>query len=762
MALTRPTLYVRTRQTVVKELSTKPYVGFEHLTSLPDGWEYDIKRWCSPFDLRLPNMPRLLNPSSQGVSEETYFTSGVGSVSLGDLEIEDIINVTENNVRYWVPLIRHGLYFRNKTDYFFYSDNSVVQYIDPSDNRDSRNYIELAKTPKLSTPISVASYKRNPDTDSPSYHTRLEQMYKFTGLYSEGEELETVSDAGKITWSNVDTTKREFLIDNTIDGLTRLFMNKDYVKTIGVDVSSYKDVAACEVLGTSTGAPYQSFYLDYFPVIYDSSFHLYVATDSSYEEWTPVDSWWDLITQTWSYDTGNKYFVDKDLGIVYLGASDNGGVPAIGRTIAVSYRTTLRVEYEEDDKDYEIQAIDANVNPITQGLNQGFVCITHEEIEPANITLGIDKRRIQGTYNPSEYGPIYVGSDYAVLKSTVTSRSGLPVPNASVGFVMEPKDVGYIGGSTTDSAVTNSTGHAYSNFQPPTSADTLGFYSTTVRASTNPYYPNCKDVIIKQSETGLEGKENEIYLYHILKDDVILGYDSIDDFLLSLYNEKTPSWVNDSADYAVWKQEMILEYDLKDWTEPVEGEPIDGRKVVIYKQDFDNPYPYPDDTAINPITGEYGAFVPLRPYLAEKITTAGDPYYGLWRLIYPEDAIPDVGTNNIGGYWATSSRVVKFQAHCWSPHYNRIIYSNEISARISLPSYLLGEYLNSLGEKIPFGWKIIGLDNVAAGLNGATFITINPHTGPYEIIDLVGDTGGTGTWVDGAPNTLHFQFEVIE
>jgi hypothetical protein len=83
-------------------------------------------------------------------------------------------------------------------------------------------------------------------------------------------------------------------------------------------------------------------------------------------------------------------------------------------------------------------------------------------------------------------------------------------------------------------------------------------------------------------------------------------------------------------------------------------------------------------------------------------------------------------------------------------------------ARVSLPQYLLGEYLSALGEKVPFGWKLFSeTDNVAAGLDGATFITINPHQGPYEVIDIVGGTGGTGVWVDGAPNTLHFQFKIV-
>jgi len=185
---------------------------------------------------------------------------------------------------------------------------------------------------------------------------------------------------------------------------------------------------------------------------------------------------------------------------------------------------------------------------------------------------------------------------------------------------------------------------------------------------------------------------------------------------------------------------------------------MNGRKVVIYQiSDVDNNDAY----AINPIDGSFGAVVPLRPYVAEKITTVGDDHEGMWRLIYPAGSIPDCGPTSgysCGGYWAVASKLATFQASCWSPYYNRYIYSNTITARISLPQYLLGEYLTDLG-KIPFGWKVIGDDdNVAAGINGATFITINPHSGPYEVVDLVGGTGGTDEWAEAPFRTLSFGF----
>ena len=741
-------------------MSTKPYVGFEHLTETPDGWRFDIKRWCSPFDLRLPSLPRLSDPSTQGISASEYFRSGVGSASLGDLFVEDFEEVLRAGERHWYPEVRHGSYYRYNTDYFYYGDNSRVQYIDPTENRSGRNYIELDKMPDVSSPVLAATFKRNHLKES-IYKTRIAQRYQFTGTYSGGIELDTVSDIGKINWSNVDMTKKEFIVDHTIDNLTRLWFNRDYTETFGVVPATYQDLGACEYIGLSTGTPYQLFYLPYFPVLANDSFHLYVATNNTWEEWTRVDSWWELISTDWSYQTRNRYFLDKDLGIVYFGSAENGGVPPIGRHLVATFKTTLRIEYEELSRETKIIAKDADVNPVTQSVNQGFVCISHADLEAAGITLSIDKQKIIGTSDPVEYGPVTVGSDYAILKAHVTTSSGLPAANIEVGFEMSPQDIGYLAGSSSSVAATDSSGDAYTNYQPPSSADSLGFYTKTVRNSTHPYYPGEREVILKVSDPGLQGKEDEIYLYQILKDDPIMGYETVDDFLLNLYYQQTPVWVQDSTDYARWSQEMIQEYELEEWVNSTEGTEMNGRKVVVYQiSGADNT----DSYAINPVTGLAGAVVPVRPYLVEQINDATDPYNGYWRLIYPAGAILDCGptsTYDVGGYWVASSRVVSFQAHCWSPYYNRYIYSNTITARVSLPQYLLGEYLNDLG-KIPFGWKVLtDTDNVAAGLDGATFITINPHDGPYEVIDLVGGTGGTGEWADAPFRTLSFGFTIL-
>jgi hypothetical protein len=777
----------RSQQVVVKELSTMPYVGFENTSDLPGGWRFDIKRWCSPFDLRLPTLPKLNDASTQGVSESVYFLSGVGSVDLGDLEVLDIYPVQtilpreDSNTysgliydcdRQWLPTVRHGTYYRYKTDYFYYGDNSCVEYLNSDDNRSNRNYIELSKTPYLDDPILAATFKRHPTTNEAMYDLRINQMAKFTGLYSSGEELETVTAAGKIIWANIDTTKREFIVDKTIDGLTRLFFNKDYISAYGVEPIVYSDLAACIYLGTSTAADYQMFRLPNFPVLADSSFHLYVASSSSWTEWTRVNSWVDLI---WTDSlVKDKYFVDKDLGIVYFGATSNGGVPAVGRNIVVSYTVVPRIEYEEELTEKTIVATEADVNPVTQSTNQGFVCISHSEIEPASIVLAIDKSLVSGS--TSLYGPIYAGSDYGLLRATVTSPTGDVVPNTRITFRMSPDDIGFLDGSTESTAVTDGKGNAYSLYQPPSVGDELGHYSTRAEDCDDPSYPGQRQLVIFDSSAGLSNTIEDIYLFQILKDDLILGYSTVGDYLLSLFQSDPPTWVpvtstaptwltdtpayglpdnfpDDRELYLRWKEELTLTYDLKEFVEPSVSSPnerVEGRKVVVYQiSGVDNIYP----GAIDPVTGSADAVIPVKPLAINQMDD------GNWRLVYPAGSLPSTGTT-IGSYWVVSSRVLEFQASCWSPYYNRTIYSNKITVKVSLPDYMLGIYINDMNQEIPFGWKIIGEDNVAAVLNGATFITINPFSGPYPIIDLVDSGEETGDWADAPFRTANFIFNI--
>ena len=548
MAVTRPSINFRTKQIVYLDGTVHPYVGFEHLSEHPDGWLYNIKRWCSLFDLRLPHLPRLVDPSTQGIQESEYFKSGVGSKDAGDLYIDSIEELFRENERHWIPMVRHGRYYRFKTPFFLYSDNSRVQYADSAENRDGRNYVELDVEPDMTSPIMAASFIRHPITRTPYYDCNVQQRAAFSGLFVDEEEQETVTDLGKILWDNVDTTKREFIIDNTIEGVTALRFNRDFIDTHGVVPTVFQDLAASELLGMSNGSNYQVYYLKHFPVLADDSFHLYVVGTSTWTEWQRVDTWFDLINT--AYIGENKYFLDKDLGIIYFGSAAQGGAPTLGEFIVAVYSSTVRVEYEEAGLDKHVTAWDADTSPLVQHINQGFVVITHDQLEASTITLDINKAAIPFTNAPVEHGPIYIGSDYGVLRATVKGPKGVVIPGIEVGFTMTPVDVGALAGESEASAITNGRGEAYTSYQPPVSADTLGFYSSVLRGSTHTSYPAHKDLILNTTQSGLDGKEDEVYMYQILKDDILLGYSTVDEFIYQTLD--FPAWVVDaSTDRAV-------------------------------------------------------------------------------------------------------------------------------------------------------------------------------------------------------------------
>jgi len=325
MSIARPYIRFNTRQFVTHETSTKPYVGFEHLTDLPNGWQYDVRRWASAFDLKLPSLPRLSDSSVQGVQESEYFLSGVGSTDLGDLYVNKLEELIANYEKHWIPFVENGFYYRHRTGYFYYGDDSRVQYVDPLENRGGRNYLELDAEHNIETPILAATFKRHPINKTPLYHKEISYRDAFTGIYVDGEEQETVSELGEIVWANVDMTKKEFIVDQTIEGKISLVFNRDFTDSVGFEPQNYDELGACEFIGTSTGAPWQVFRLEKFPVLEDS-FELYMADSVSqtYETLTRIDSWWDLVTTDYTPGSSIKYFLDKDLGIVYFGSNSSG------------------------------------------------------------------------------------------------------------------------------------------------------------------------------------------------------------------------------------------------------------------------------------------------------------------------------------------------------------------------------------------------------------------------------------------------------
>jgi hypothetical protein len=737
----RPYILFDTEQNIYTIAEAEPYIGFENTNDIPNGWRFDLKRWCSLFDLKLPTLPKLYEPSTQGLPEWEYFLSGVGLLDR-DLKVKYLEVDFIDHEYSWTPQVDNGWYYRWRTEYFYYSDNSRVQYVNSSNNKDGRNVLVLEEEPANKYPISVASYTRDNSYNIPVRYFGVKQVGKFSGIWNNNIEANTYMPSTNIViWDNVDINHKEFIIDRTVENVTKLLFNTDYIERVGnlPAVPTIHDFGTGDILGASTGEEWQIFYLRRFPVVPDT-FSLYIvdADNGTWEEWTRLETYQDLLNQTGIPDPSsadNFYYLDKDLGIVVF-ADAESGIPSVNTYIVGMYDVTLRVEYEELNSNYNINAIDANTNPVAQPINQGYVCISHEELEAASITLKIEKELISFS-NPSTYGPIYVGNDFAILRSEVLSKTGTPVPNVEVQFDMIPSNIGYIGGTSLGYSfgVTDGIGLAYSFYQPPVDADTMGFYAT------HPESVQGNILYLDNREAGLS-LEDDIYLYKVLKDDPLLGmnFDGINsegnNYLEA--NLPDPPWWADpnngnityEDNYKKWKEEMIQMFKISEWTlSPVPN----GRKVVVYNW---------DDNALNPILGTDGAFIPTRPLSID--TNGGALTYPAGALVSFErydTLIYPPYNDDVGSYWVCCTKYIEFQASCWSPYYNRIIKSNIIRAKVQLPRYLLGEYVNEQLQKVPFGWKIYQDKdhNHAAGLGGATFLTINPHSGPYQIIDCVRD-----------------------
>lgn len=755
----RPYISFDTQQEVYTIVEAEPYVGFENTSDLPEGWKFDIKRWCSLFDLKLPTFPRLYEPSTQGLPEWEYFQSGIGSIKR-DLKVRYFEVEFVDHEHYWIPQINNGWYYRWKTEYFYFSDNSRTQYLDPANTINNRNTIVLDTKPANSFPISVSSFTRNNTYHIPERYIGIKQVGKFTGIWTDGIQAETqMPSTNTIIWSSVDTNYKEFVVDRTVNNVTKLLFNNDYIERVGSSPISIHDFGTGDILGASSGEEWQYFYLRRFPVLLDS-FNLYVvdSENGTWEEWTRLETYQDLLNQTGIPDPSaadNFYYVDKDLGIVVFGDSESG-IPPIGYYLVAMYDVTLRVEYEEDGMPINIDAIDANVNPISQSINQGYICISHEELEAASITLKIDKELISFS-DPPTHGPLYVGNDFAVLQAEVLSPTGTSVPNVDVQFELVPNNIGYIGGSSTgiSSGITDGSGFAYSFYQPPIDTEEMGFYAT----SENSVQGNT--LILDNPNAGLS-LNDDIYLYKVLKDDPLLGmnFSGINlegDNYLEANLPDPPWWADPDSgngayqdNYERWKDEMIQIFKISEWTPSSQP---NGRKVVVYNWDND---------ALNPILNTTGAFIPTRPLSIDDAggaltypSGALTPFDRYDTLIYPPY------NDDIGSYWVCCTKYVEFQASCWSPYYNRIIKSNIIRAKVQLPRYLLGEYVNEQLQKIPFGWKIYQDqdNNHAAGLGGATFLTINPHYGPYQIVDvLAGDY--TDEWASASWSGTSFKITI--
>ncbi len=737
-----------------KDFSTKRIViekvvdrrlGHESLTP-PPAWKWDYRHVVEdkiPETLPFPGIKR----SNLLSIPRTYWQNGPVSGRSGNaLSILRVEEVFANGKTRWAPIIHNGDLNLWRDPTYFFSDDSVVETVSSSSIDDGGRTLHiLQKTLRTGSPVLATIFRRDRNNEYLPWRSFIRRE-SFTSIVDSNNAAQTTRDGDIFYWSVVDTSKREFVSYIREEQVYCLFNQFAVEAVTSTSVPAIlDDFNDLEYLGSSDGSDGQTFETSRFPVSDDSSLAVYVVNATA--------GTWVANTIVSEFTAANQVLLDTDLGVFTFGSSTGSTIPPdAGRAIYVAYRATPRVEYEEEGYSNTSTAIDADVSPLGQSLNKGFVTLGRTDLDIASIVLSTTKdiySSLGGTY-----GPVYLGADYAPLFATVYSSSGEVVPNAEVTFFFDTDpSFGGLGGSrSTIEKRTGIDGIARTFYVPPASIESMGYYITSTGTGS----------ILSASTDANFIEEQDIYTYYVLKDDPFIGIAGAD-----------------------------TEMGEVEW----DSAAFNGRKTIAYKWDA---------TAVNPISGHLGAYAPLRPVsitsgyeltYADTLDVPDTTSYGVvvesgtltsgnfnslsdtaqtwtvneWNghvvslaatgevrriLTNTTDTIILAGnftqiptgtytildrTPNLGAYWVVSDRFIILRASVYSPKLGKTIYSNPLTLRIEIPEYMKGSYISDSLQEVPFGWRIIdGTYEQASAIDGATYISINPVAGPYPIVDVIG------------------------
>jgi hypothetical protein len=661
-----------TRRIIVEKVVDRR-LGYESANP-PTAWKWDSRYVIKDKIVETLPFPGLKRSHLQKLPRSYWQNGPIAGSSGNSIKVEEVREIFTNGQTIWAPIIHNGDLNIWRDSTYFFSDDSVIEILTASSlDASGRSTHTLQKVLRPGSPILATIFRRDIGSENLPWRS-FTRRTNFTGTYDSDGNEQTTRSGDTIYWSNVDTTKREF-ISFVRDDYINLQFNQLVVEAVtSVSVpSTIDDFNDLEYVGTSDGLNNQKFETSRFPVSNDSSLAVYVVNTSA--------GTWTAFSVVTSFSAANQVLLDADLGILTFGTlTGTTPPPTAGYGIYIAYNAVPRIEYEEDGYSDVAIAKTADVSPLSQSLNKGFVCLARTELDIGSIELSTTKSVVPGYANT--YGPVYAGADFADLLATVYSSGGEIVPNVEVTFYFETSPpFGGIGGSSTSiQKRTGFDGIARTFYVPPASVDAMGYYVSSLTNSTTLTLPadaNYLDVI-------------DVYTYHVLKDDPMLGVVGADTTIGEV--EWSPTAFN-------------------------------GRKVIYYKWDA---------TATNPITGYLGSYVPVRPVsiTGGNVLTYTDP------LATPD---PAANSTNLGAFWIISDRFITVRASAYSPRLGRTVYSDPLNFKVELPDYMKGSYINTSLQEFPFGWRI--KDDVyeqASAIDGATYISINPVAGPYPIIDVIG------------------------
>lgn len=732
-----------TQLSVSRTNGLQPAIGFDSIFdgtphpgtgNLIEGWEWDQRVWASELELNnIEFAPTIWDPSTAAL-READFQSGVGGGR--DAKILQVNEVFPSGERTtWAPIVNHGDYFIHDDGFYLYSDSSVTQII-PEGTLSGVNLTTLDHNPKDGIPISVTKWKWNQELARYDKGLEFEHKFEFTGerITPSGARKDTRDDDGNILFANIDDSVPEFVVDSRSEPFT-LYLNSDYIEEHGV-TPSVSGLADMELLGVALGIDNEEFNTQFSPTI-SGTFRVVTFFDEAgpFQEWTIVDE----IT------TSGQATFDYDLGVVKFGEGEFFH-PAGGEKVAAYYKSSVSVEYEIDNTIDTIRAIEADVNPMGRTSGDGFLYLKREIIEPFAIQLEAEAPLI----SPSFYGPVFLGTGFLRVFATVTSRTGEPVEGAEVTFFQTNGVGSFSGGATSVTSDSNFGGIARTTFNIPRDVSSIGGIGEVVNSG----FPLPDQTTITLSGVDLVGDATKWQIYKVWTNDPVLGVDSVRDYYIQYFEEEaiyfevsgvgTHPTAQLEADGTGWENTHRLLTGLLTPT-TYNAAFRNGRKQLVVTY---------DDDAIDPHTGEFGAFVPLRP-LSYAIGGDGSTSVIVSGLLEePGTAVND----RLAGYFIAGPTVATLQASVYNERLGQTIFSNEIEVEIRVPPSMDGTVLvESLNEvqksgifegfttiptagTLPLGFRLRSTGVTLAGvLGGLTYLDVNRPTEvvghAFEVVD---------------------------
>lgn len=748
------------------------------------GWKWDDRIWSSEeFENDLNSIPINTDASTSGL-QDYYFQSGIGSNI--DLELQNIIPIhasglnTLNIQRIWAPEVLHGWYYDYQYEHYLFSDDSVIRYVEYSGvNPESLyavdsgfNSIVLEDNPKTSIPVRAQQFEWNDVESLYEVVKAIRRVTYFTGTKeSDGSRLDTWNDdSGRIIWDNVDRTVDEFTILESGSNPYVVF-NKQYSEEVA-QTPGYPG----EFLGYSDGSVLQEFHLKYSPVDRTTGILVrsYLTDVVSGQVWQPI-----ALDQTIS---GYQVRVDYDLGLLRFGDTAVSGieVPAAGDKVVCNYRKTIALEYEPENTIDTVLGHETSVNPIYRQNSGGFIYLGRREEDPASIVLTSTLPLLQTNY----YGPLAIGNAFAPLIATVKDAKGNVLEDQAVTFfITSTPVVGGFSGASSVIGVTGPEGEAKTYYNPPRGISDMGEYITASdwsvdNSPTGEFSAYTQITKLHTQDLVVSSNVDDIFLYEVYVDDPLLGvldttlnHSDIDAQLTEYYKDffdENQIWGPTGMPVpasGVWEGEPAKTptdeaITWEDTHRTIWGLPAPsifqtsagmGRKKIVAAL---------DGQALNPHTFSSGAVSPVQPI---AVIASGEDEYDVIYNTSNIDLAKPTGTDTIPSgsfysYFLVSPSVVTVQASVYNARLKKTITSNEISLRLTIPSYLSGlwiidainqNHINEISsvlstitannQKVPLGFRLRSSNvTLAAAIGGVTFLDVNRQYNydPYDEDDL--------------------------